>query len=349
MLDDMSVHDWIEARVPGGHSSPLGLLLDTAYFIELNADTREQSALNLVYLLGLQPDPARLSLFGVSDEPYRIRGGNDQLPRAIAAHLGAEAIQTGMAMESLARTPAGAYALTFLSPGARVTQVVADIVLLTLPFAVLRGLDYGRAGFDALKHQAIQELGRGRQSKQHLQFSRRLWNEQGSHPAPGTGSSYSDTGYQATWEASRGQPGEHGILVGYAGGAFADAMETRMPVATSELASVSADARRFLSQAEPVFPGLTRLWNGKAAMGLPQLDPNFQCSYSYWRRGQYQTFAGYEGLSQGNVFFAGEHTSLEYQGFMEGGASEGIRAAREILATLGLEARRWTSLGGQAR
>ncbi|WP_187345388.1 hypothetical protein [Cystobacter ferrugineus] len=58
-------------------------------------------------------------------------------------------------------------------------------------------------------------------------------------------------------------------------------METREPAATSALASVSADARRFLSQAEPMFPGLSRLWNGKATMGLPRLDPNFQCSSSY--------------------------------------------------------------------
>jgi monoamine oxidase len=348
MLDSMSVHDWIEARVPGGHSSPLGALMNTAYFIELNADTREQSALNLVYLLGFQPDPARLSLFGESDERYRIRGGNDQIPRAIAAHLGAETLQTGMRMEALSRTPAGAYALTFSSPGARVTQVMADIVLLTLPFAVLRGLDYGGAGFDPLKHQVIQELGRGRQSKQHLQFTRRLWNEQGPRPDPGTGGSYSDTGYQATWEASRGQPGDSGILVGYAGGAFADAMETRVPIATSTLASVRADAQRFLAQAEPVFPGLTPLWNGKATMGLPQLDPNFQCSYSYWRRGQCHTLAGYEGVTQGNVLFAGEHTSLDFQGFMEGGASEGIRAAQEILATLGLQERRQAVLGGRA-
>ncbi|HYO51477.1 NAD(P)/FAD-dependent oxidoreductase [Archangium sp.] len=342
MLDSMSVYDWIESRVPGGHSSPLGALLDTAYFIELNADTREQSALNLVYLLGYQPNAARLSMFGESDERYRIRGGNDQIPRAIAAHLGADTIQTGMWMEAISRTPAGAYVLTFSSRGARVTQVVADIVLLTLPFAVLRELDYGHAGFDPLKHRVIQELGRGRQSKQHLQFTRRLWNEQGPRPEPGTGGSYADTGYQATWEASRGQPGNHGILVGYAGGAYADAMRTRVAVATSTLASVRADAQRFLAQAEPVFPGLTRLWNGKATMGLPQLDPNFKCSYSYWRRGQCQTLAGYEGVTQGNVFFAGEHTSIDFQGFMEGGASEGVRAAQEILATL-RAAPRWSS------
>ena len=33
-LDQLSVHDWIETRVPGGHSSPMGTLLDLAYNIE---------------------------------------------------------------------------------------------------------------------------------------------------------------------------------------------------------------------------------------------------------------------------------------------------------------------------
>jgi monoamine oxidase len=32
------------------------------------------------------------------------------------------------------------------------------------------------------------------------------------------------------------------------------------------------------------------------------------------------------------VHFAGEHTSVAYQGFMEGGAESGFRAAGEILA-----------------
>nr|WP_143178097.1 FAD-dependent oxidoreductase [Cystobacter ferrugineus] len=49
------------------------------------------------------------------------------------------------------------------------------------------------------------------------------------------------------------------------------------------------------------------------------------------------------------MFFAGEHTSLEFQGFMEGGASEGIRAARELPATLGLQAPRRAASGGQSR
>jgi monoamine oxidase len=47
--------------------------------------------------------------------------------------------------------------------------------------------------------------------------------------------------------------------------------------------------------------------------------------------------AGYERVRQGprgQLHFAGEHCSVDFQGSMEGAALEGIRAAREILAAI---------------
>jgi monoamine oxidase len=59
-------------------------------------------------------------------------------------------------------------------------------------------------------------------------------------------------------------------------------------------------------------------------------------SYSYWKVGQYTQFSGYEKARQpfpnGRCHFAGEHCSQNFQGYMEGGAEEGQRAANEILA-----------------
>ena len=83
--------------------------------------------------------------------------------------------------------------------------------------------------------------------------------------------------------------------------------------------------------AQEIFPGITAQWNGKAMLSTPFTDPNFLCSYSYWKPGQYTGFSGYEGVRQGNIHFAGEHCSTSFQGFMEGGASEGVRAANAKL------------------
>ena len=60
-------------------------------------------------------------------------------------------------------------------------------------------------------------------------------------------------------------------------------------------------------------------------------------AYSYWPAGYCQVYAGYEGVRQGNLHFAGEHCSIDFQGYMEGGAGEGQRAAGHILGDLGLK------------
>lgn len=329
-LDHMSVYDWIESRVPGGHDTPLGQLLDLAYATEYGADTKQQSSLNLVYLLGFQPTDNGFNVFGASDERFHIRGGNQSLPEAIARDLG-EAVTTSHSLVRLARTSGGRYLCTF-ERGHGAVEVTADVVVLAIPFAVLANVDTTRAGFDALKKTAINELGRGRNGKLQVQFRHRGWTDAGLRPIASTGSSYSDTGYQSSWEATRAQPGTPGILVLYSGGSTTDTMHTRSAFATALDAKVRHDAGRGVGQIAPVFPGLT--WNSKATQSLPHRSPFFGASYSYWKVGQYTQFAGYEGVPQGGVFFCGEHTSTDFQGFMEGGASTGRETALTLANAL---------------
>jgi monoamine oxidase len=331
-LDRMTVYEWIESRVPGGHGAPLGRLLDAAYAPEFAADTTEQSAINLIWLLGFQPDASgqTLSMFGESDEAFHIRGGNDTLPEAIAQHLGEGAIHYGMALESLRRTSGGTYRLIFAGPS---PEIAADCVVLAIPFAVLRAIDFSRAGFDRLKTNSIREVGLGHSAKLQLQFRERLWNEDGPW-GRGTGSSYTDLAYQSHWEVTRGQRGTSGILTFFMGGTPADAMATERDFGTSRLAPVNADAVNALLRAERVFPGLTARWNGQATLSLWHKHPHALNSYPYYRPGQYASFSGYEEVPQGGVFFAGDATTVEFQGYMEGGAFTGQRAADELIALL---------------
>lgn len=327
-LDHMSVFDWIESRVPGGHNSRFGRLLDVAYNIEYGADTTDQSALNLLYLLAFQRSKKGFSIFGESDERYHIRGGNQRLPDAIAAVL--RDIRLRWRLTSVAAKASGAVALGFQTPeGAK--EVVADQVILTLPFAVLRSLDTSRAGFDARKRKAINEMGAGRNTKLQLQFRSRYWNSRGPWGIS-NGSSFTDLGYQNTWDVTRAQPGRDGILVNYTGGSVAAAFHPSTPYSHANTnPEVAAYARAFLRKLETVFPGISADWNGRASLSVPALDPNLRLAYSYWKVGQYTSFGGYEGVPQGAIHFAGEHTSQDFQGFMEGRASEGSRAAREVI------------------
>jgi monoamine oxidase len=315
-LDAMSVAQWIEATVPGGRTSKLGQLLETAYIIEYGAEASEQSALNLIYLLGAigQGKPR---LFGPSNEKYKVRGGNDQLVQRMAAMLGGQ-IETGAALRSIAAA-GGGWSLGFDGRA----SVTADRVVLALPFSILRtGVDWKLANFPAVKARAIKELGMGQNAKLALQFRTRHWTTLGCN-----GDTTSDRGYQQTWEATRAQAGRAGILVDYTGGQATLAQSGRLP---------SALAEEFLTRIEPVLPGLTAEWNGRAAFEDWPRNPWTLGSYSYYAPGQYTAFGGAEAEAVGSCHFAGEHTSTDAQGYLEGAVESGERAAREVLAGLGV-------------
>src|SRR5438876_518767 len=337
-LDNISVYEWIDRNVPGGHGSPMGQLLDVAYNIQYGAETNNQSSLNLVYLLGFNEKPGNFAIFGASNEKYHIVGGNQRLPEVIAANL-QRPVQTGWRMTAIGFNSDGSIRVTF-SVGGQTMVENFDRVILALPFAVLRTLNYRKANFDSMKNTAIQELGRGRNDKLQLQFTSRYWNEPG-HPwvsqvGISNGASYADTGYQNTWDVTRSQSGTTGILVDYTGGNVAGSFAASTPYSSAATnPQVTAYAETFLKQIEPVYPGIGGMWNGLATLSVPALDPNLNCSYSYWKVGQYHGFGGYEKARQpfpnGPIHFAGEHCSQDFQVFMEGGASEGARAANEIL------------------
>jgi monoamine oxidase len=318
-LDAMSIADWIAVYVPGGRKSKLGQLLDVAYNIEYGAETNVQSSLNMLYLLAYSGQ-GQLRIFGPSNEKYRVRGGNDQIPQRLAAALKGQ-IAREAALTSIRRNADGSYRLAFQS-GASTATVTADRVVLALPFSILRTIDYSAAGFSALKRTAIEEMGMGTNSKLHVQFDDRLWNSLDCN-----GETYADTGYQNTWEVTRAQAGAAGILVDYTGGKIGASFGP-------ENGSAKERAAKFLKQIEPVLPGISSRWNGKATIDFWTGYQWTRGSYSYWKVGQYTKFAGIEREQEGNCHFAGEHTSIDFQGYLNGAVESGERAAGEILAGL---------------
>lgn len=263
-IDQMSINDWIEESVPGGLASTFGQLLNVAYTIEYGGECAQQSALNLLYLLGYSHQ-GRLELFGASDERFHLHGGNDRLVKHLAAELPGQ-IETGQALTAIAREGGGRYRLTF----ADATTVTANRVVLALPFSILRDrVDYSQAGFSPLKRTAIEQLGMGTNTKLHVQFTDRLWRKQG-----GNGDSYSDTGCQNTWDASRAQPGHAGLMVNFTGGVIGASFDQGSP---------ESRAARFLGQIEGMYPGATARWNGKATLEYWTGNPWTLGSYSYWK------------------------------------------------------------------
>ncbi|HZU13974.1 MAG TPA: NAD(P)/FAD-dependent oxidoreductase [Chloroflexota bacterium] len=335
-LDSISVYQWIEQFVPGGHASNLGALLDSAYNQEYGLDTTVQSSLNIVYLLGYQASPGEFSIYGLSDERYHILGGNQQLPAAITSQVQTGApnctIQMQWKMTKIVTNSDGSITCTFATPKGNQAQTF-DRVILAIPFSVLRTLDYSKAGFDNLKQTAITQLGYGTNTKFNLQFSSRYWNSTGPWPGVSDGNIYTDLPFENAWDATRGQSGSTGILVLFTGGSNGAAITAASPYETT---TGSSDANQwvqpYLNQLETVWPGAHANYTGLAAISTPWQDPNLLGSYSCWKVGQYVGFSGYERVRQGKTHFAGEHCSINFQGYMEGGAEEGQRAANEILS-----------------
>src|SRR3954467_360515 len=265
-LDRMTIYQWIENYVPGGHSSSLGRLLDVAYNIEYGAETTVQSSLNMLYLLGYV-GPGQFRTFGKSNEKFRVQGGNDQIATILAARLGSQ-ITTNTPLTAIKLNNDGTYTLTFANGSGSITRV-ADHVVLALPFSTLRSVDFSKAGFNQVKTWAINELALGTNSKVHLQFTSRFWRDQGC-----TGETYSDRGYQNTWEVTRAQPGTSGILSWYTGGNPGVAVGSGTP---------QQQAKTFLTQIEPVLPGATASWNGRVVRDFWTGYQWTKGSYSYWK------------------------------------------------------------------
>jgi monoamine oxidase len=320
-LDHLSIIDWLNESIPdGGADTKLGQLLDVAYNIEYGAESSVQSSLNLLYLLGYSGQ-GQLRIFGPSNEKYHVNGGNDQIPAELGARLSVGGLlKSGRELIAIKLNSGGSYTLTFRRDLATET-VVADHVVLALPFSILRSsVNYSQAGFSKLKKTAIQELGMGTNSKLHLQFSQRYWNTLGCN-----GETYADTGYQNTWEVTRAQSGTPGILVDYTGGRIG---------ASFGSGTLAFRAQQFLAQLEPVLPGISPLWNQRATLDFWTAYPWTKGSYSYWKVGQYTKFSGIESRRSGNCHFCGEHTSQDFQGYLNGGVETGARAAGEILGDL---------------
>ncbi|MBS0445085.1 MAG: FAD-dependent oxidoreductase [Proteobacteria bacterium] len=318
-FDRMTCFDWIEAYVPGGHASRLGLYIDLG-MVSLNGlDTPQQSALNIIIPLS-------------SDERFHVRGGNQRIPEAVASALPAGTLRLGWRLQAVIANADDGVTLAFDAPGgARALRF--DRVILALPFSVLRRIDTSRAGFDARKQAMIERFGYGTNSKLALQFDRRYWNGTGAWPGVSDGFITTDIGFQGTWDTSRAQPGRDGLLTNYTGGTAGAAYRPDGPYTDSQASpATAAYAAAFLQQLEEVWPGITPCYTGRATLSYPTGDPNIGASYSAFGVGQYTAFCGYGAVPQGRIHFAGEHTSVRFLGYMEGGAETGLRAAREVLA-----------------
>jgi monoamine oxidase len=312
-FDRMSVAEYFD-RI--GASGWFRELLDVAYVTEYGLDAGEQSALNFIFLIGTGDltDTETCALLGESDERYKVRGGNQQVVDELARRLEPQ-IRRRHRLEAI-RSRGQGFTLTFQTTGGGVDED-ADIVVLAIPFTLLREVQM-QVELPAVKTRAIQELGYGANAKVLVGFQSRPWQKLGY-----TGATYSDEPFQLAWDNSFMQPGTAGGLTLYSGGKLAhDAGQ----------GTAEDVAARLMQGIERAYPGATRERNGKVSRFHWPTFPWTKASYSCYKPGQWTTIAGAEGLPVGNLFFAGEHCSYDFQGYMNGAAQSGADTARAVMA-----------------
>ena len=299
-----------------GASGWMRELLEVAYVTEYGLDAGEQSALNFVGLIGTGDlkSTSELALLGESDERYKVRGGNQRVVDELAKRLEPQ-IQRRHRLEAI-RSKGTGFTLTFQT-GSGVIDEDADIVVLAIPFTLLRDVKM-QVEMPDLKKKAIQELGYGANAKVLVGLNSRPWQKLGY-----SGATYSDETFQLAWDNSFLQPATGGGLTMYSGGKLAlDAGQ-----GTPEEA-----AQRLLRGIERAYPGTTAARNGKVARMHWPTFPWTKASYACYKPGQWTTIAGAEGLPVGNLFFAGEHCSYDFQGYMNGAAQSGADTAKAVIA-----------------
>ena len=268
-------------------------------------------------------DPDQLSLlamvdqFAEEDPPggekmFRVQGGNDRIAETLARSL-RRTLQLQMILRSVSQTPAGVVARVESPSGLH--ELRADYLVCTMPATTLREVSFDPP-LPELQREAIHTLRYGAVTKTSLQFDRVTWRKRGKPRAFGTNMSIG-----AVWDGNEEQHGDHGILTLMAGGCAS--RETRDMLA-------SGGPARLLDQMD---------WLNLRQAKLVASD-SVSWEHEPWSRGGYSFCHHHynpalrEWLARpcGRIFFAGEHTSVKWQGYMNGAVETGLRASAEIQA-----------------
>lgn len=262
----------------------------------------EMSALYLLYLIAL----------GVGGGPlYKIAGGNDRLPAALAAEL-ADRVRYGSAVERIEQGEGRVRAVCRRAGEREV--VTADRLVCTVPFAVLRRLEISPP-LSAAKRRAVAELPYESSVRGFVQAAQRFWRADGL-----SGFGRTDLPSEV-WHPTHDQPGPRGILQTYVKGR-AGARWTAM-----EPGERRRSVRRHVGA---VLPGLEEHVEGTHAVSWAD-DPWAGGSYSVYDRGDVLELYPHVAAPEGRLHFAGDHTS-SLPGWMEGALESGERAAAEVIA-----------------
>ena len=301
-LDAQSAADWIRSL----DVHPLA----KKYFIshirsEYTTEPEQFSLLDLarnakMYYISLERSPS-----------MRVMGGNDQIPRALAAAL--PDVRLSSPVTSIRLNPGGV-SVTYKQTDSHM-MIDSDFAILAIPLTTARLIDFNGA-LPAMHQNMVKDVSYGTVTKVMVEYRKRFWNEKNWNGRLAT-----DAPIVYTWHATSHFEHVRGILTAYTGGENARKL------------SALSDAERIqvaVNEIDRVFPGSSNLIENTATVSWLN-EPYTRGAYMALSPNQVTTY--WKALSEpvGRLFFAGEHAT-PIQGFMEGAVESGQRAAANILS-----------------
>ena len=302
-LDKLSLDEYLQKIAISGW---LYELIRISFTAEMGLESDVQNCLAFISLLDSNYENG-FDIYGESDERYKVIGGNQKVVDALAKTLEGQ-IEREYQLEAL--TEKGMeYKLNFQNG----KEIYADFVIMTIPFSVLRDVKMN-VDMSPKKAKCIKELSYGTNSKMFLGMNKRIWREQGF-----SGYVISNLVHNG-WDSSQMQTNNEGA------GGYSVFFGGKMGKELND-----NQIGYYLNKLNIIYPTIKDQFNGKKGIFNWGNSPLAKGSYACMTVGKQTAFGGVEGEPINSILFAGEHCSKESQGYMNGGAETGRKAAEELI------------------
>jgi monoamine oxidase len=242
---------------------------------------------------------------------YKIRGGNDLLPKSFAARL-SKKIHYSVPVVRIEQSAEDVKAI-FLRAGSHHT-LTGDYLVCAVPFTVQKNIEVAPP-FSVEKQRAIEQLPYLSASKIFLQSKERFWVSEGQ-----SGFAMTDMPIGQVWDMTYKQPGTRGILQ-----AFPISLHSRRVTEMPEKERINFA----LEQVEMIYPGMREHFEGGVTKCWDE-DEWARGASSYYKPGHFSSLLPHVARPEDRIHFAGEHTSVWVDGWMQGALESGNRVAREL-------------------
>lgn len=276
----------------------------------------EVESLSSLQLISFLNFDAVLNLQGPRSR-YRVAQGMSLLTRSLYERAAGVIPDYFVKMESpldSINPRENGFDLTFKTPSGK-KSYQARQVICTLPLTALR--DVGgieKLDFSPLKKEWLQSQRYATESKGALEFNEAIWNKKIPLEMLGdwTSQQFADSG--------QGQNGKIGVL---------STLRTGKGAADLDSQRMTEQA---LNDIEKLIPGARTSLKGNMTFMNWNQRPWQKGSRSYYAPGQFSRLSGVaqESEYRGRFLFAGEHTSIDSPGTVEGAIATGIAAAEAV-------------------